>query len=111
MVQLREYLDRNGRSPFADWFDGLVSPAAGKVAAALYRMAAGNLSSVKGVGSGVAEYRIDSGPGYRIYFGREGEKLIILLGGGSKRRQDRDIRRAIACWNDYRSRKEGTRCR
>lgn len=105
MNQVREYIDQNGRNPFAAWFDGLATPAAGKVAAALYRMAAGNLSNVRGVGSGVAEYRIDFGPGYRIYFGREGEKLIVLLGGGSKQRQDRDIQRAIACWIDYRQRK------
>ncbi|MGB6870691.1 MAG: hypothetical protein WBD06_18020 [Acidobacteriaceae bacterium] len=68
MIQLREYLDRNGRSPFAAWFDKLASPAAAKVSEVLYRMAAGNLANVKTVGSGVAEYRIDSGPGYRTGF-------------------------------------------
>lgn len=67
-----------------------------------------NLSNVKGVGFGVFEYRIDFGPGYRIYFGKDGERVVILLGGGSKKRQkrqQRDIRDAIGCWQDYKKRK------
>jgi putative addiction module killer protein len=70
-------------------------------------MAQGNLSSVKGVGSGVLEYRIDTGPGYRIYFGRDGGALIILLAGGTKRRQQRDIESAKERLADYRRRKRG----
>ena len=61
----------------------------------------GNLSNVKGVGGGVLEYRIDFGPGYRIYFGRDGDALIILLGGGTKVRQQRDIETAVALWREY----------
>jgi len=106
MVDVREYLAQDGRSPFAAWLEQLHSPAAEKVVTALYRLANGNFSNVKGVGSGVFEYRIDSGPGYRVYFGKDGEKLIILLGGGSKQRQNRDIQRAIHCWHDYRNRKK-----
>jgi putative addiction module killer protein len=105
MIEVREYLERDGRSPFADWLDQVNSPAAEKVAVALYRLANGNFSNVKGVGSGVFERRIDFGPGYRIYFGKDGERLIILLGGGSKQRQNRDIRQAMDRWADYRSRK------
>jgi putative addiction module killer protein len=84
----------------------LNSPASEKVAVALYRLASGNFSNVKSVGTGVLEYRIDFGPGYRIYFGRDGERLVILLGGGSKQRQDRDVRQAIDRWSDYKKRKK-----
>ena len=66
------------------------------------RMEQGNLSNTKGVGRGVLEYRMDFGPGYRIYFGRDGDTLIILLGGGTKRRQHRDIENAKMLWQEYR---------
>jgi len=69
-------------------------------------LAQGNFGNVKGVGSGVYEYRLDFGPGYRVYFGKEGNQLIILLGGGSKKRQQRDISEAIARWQDYKRRKQ-----
>ena len=68
-------------------------------------MEIGNLSSAKGVGGGVLEYRVDFGPGCRIYFGRDGDGLIILLGGGTKARQQRDIEAAVALWREYRRRK------
>ena len=106
MIDLREYLDKQGSSPFGDWFERLNSPASEKVAVAFYRLASGNFSNVKSVGSGVLEYRIDFGPGYRIYFGRDGERVVILLGGGSKQRQDRDIRRAIDCWANFKKRRK-----
>jgi putative addiction module killer protein len=57
----------------------------------------------------VLEYRIDSGPGYRIYFGRDGDRLVILVGGGTKRRQDKDIEAAKRQWADYKARKKGGR--
>jgi putative addiction module killer protein len=72
MIDVREYNDREGRSPYAAWFDRLNAQAAAKVTTALTRLAAGNFSNVKGVGSGVFEYRIDFGPGYRIYLGKDG---------------------------------------
>ena len=75
------------------------------VAVALSRMEHGNLSNAKSVGGGVLEYRIDFGPGYRIYFGMDGEELIILLGEGTKKRQQRDIGTAIELWQEYRKRK------
>lgn len=87
MSEVREYVDGRGRSPFAAWFNRLDPVAAAKVAAALARLALENFSNVKGVGAGVFEHRIDSGPGYRIYFGKEGAALVILLGGRTKRRQ------------------------
>lgn len=106
MFEVLEYLDRQGRSPYADWFDGLTAQAAAKVAVAVTRMAHGNLSNVKGVGSGVFEYRLDFGPGYRIYLGKDGERLGILLGGGTKKRQQADINVAIERWQDYKKRKK-----
>ena len=72
---------------------------------AIARLEQGNLSNVKGVGEGVLEYRINFGPGYRVYFGRDGETLVILLTGGTKKRQQRDIQTAIGLWTDYRRRR------
>ena len=106
MLDVREYLAPDGSSPYAKWFKNLNAPAAAKVAMAITRMAQGHLSNTKGVGGGLQEYRIDFGPGYRIYFGRDGERLVILLGGGTKRRQSDDIRNAQALWADYRRRKK-----
>jgi putative addiction module killer protein len=105
MVDVREYLDIGGRSPYAEWFDSLNATAAAKVAIAVMRIGQGNFSNVKGVGSGVYEYTLNFGPGYRIYFGKDGERVVILLGGGTKKRQQRDIQVAIAFWQDYKQRK------
>lgn len=80
--------------------------AAAKVTIALARMEQGNLSNAKGVGAGVHEYKIDFGPRYRIYFGKDGELLVILLGGGTKKRQQKDITTALECWADYKRRKK-----
>jgi putative addiction module killer protein len=109
LVGIEEYVDPSGFSAFGDWFDALPPVAAAKVTVAISRMARGAVSNVKGVGDGVLEYRIDSGPGYRIYFGRDGDRLVILVGGGTKRRQDRDIEAAKARWADYKARKKGGR--
>ena len=106
MLEVREYLDLNGKSAFSEWFDRLNAPAAAKITSAVNRIAQGNLSNVKGVGSGVFEYRIDFGPGYRIYFGKDGDRLVILLGGGTKKRQQRDITTALELWKDYKRRKQ-----
>lgn len=78
-MQVTEYVDAQGRRPFGRWFDHLDSRAAIKVVAALDRMGRGILSSTRGVGAGVLEFRIDSGPGYRIYFGRDGETALAGL--------------------------------
>jgi putative addiction module killer protein len=84
MIVLREYLDTKGRSAYAAWFDSLSAEAAAKVTTAVTRISLGNFSNVEGVGSGVFEYKLDLGPGYRIYFGKDGETLVILLGGERK---------------------------
>ena len=106
MIDVREYLDRQGCFPLAVWFESLDETAAAKVTMAVTRLGNGNFSKVKGVGSGVLEYRIDFGPGYRIYFGKDGDCLVILLGGGSKKRQSADISLAIDRWHDYKKRKK-----
>jgi putative addiction module killer protein len=105
MVTVREYVDSNGRSIFAKWFASLNAQAAAKVTTALSRIEQGNFSNAKGVGAGVYESRIDFGPGYRIYFGKDGETIVILLGGGTKRRQSEDILAARNCWQDFKARK------
>ena len=106
MIEVREYLDAKGNSPYAKWFDRLNATAAVKVATAIHRMEQANFSNVKGVGAGVYEYRIDFGPGYRIYFGKDGDRFVILLAGGTKKRQDADVTAAKAHWRDYKCRKQ-----
>jgi len=106
VITIREYIDADGRSPYAKWFDGLDARAAAKVATALVRVEQGNLSNAKGVGAGVSEYRLDFGPGYRIYYGRDGDTLVILLGGGTKKRQGQDIEAAQILWREYKRRKQ-----
>ena len=109
MIEVREYTSANGDCPYVKWFDGLNARAAAKVAIAVTRMALGNLSNVKSVGAGVFERVIDFGPGYRLYFGKDGDRLVILLGGGTKKRQQADIADAQALWKDYKLRKRRER--
>lgn len=104
-VEILEYLDLNSRSPFAGWFESLTAQGAAKVAVAITRLAQGNFSNVKGVGGGVYEYRVNFGPGFRIYLGKDGERLVILLAGGTKKRQQSDIEDAKTRWQDYKKRK------
>ena len=109
VIELRYYLDEDGRSPFEQWFTELDATAAAKVSIALVRLEQGNLSNAKGVGEGVAEYRLNWGPGYRVYFGRDGDVLVILLTGGTKTRQQRDIQAAKDMWDDYKRRRAKAR--
>ena len=104
-IEIRSFVDRNGRIPFQAWVNALDKEAQAKVAVALSRLALGNRSRVKGVGSGVAELKVDWGPGYRIYFGQDDQTLVILLAGGTKKRQSEDIATAKARWVDYKARK------
>ncbi len=106
MVDIREYLDRDGRSPFREWRSKLNPEARRKVTTALYRVGLGNFSKVQGVGAGVFECKINFGPGYRVYFGKDGEQIVILLGGGTKQRQQNDISLALDRWKDYKQRKK-----
>jgi putative addiction module killer protein len=105
MLSVLEYVDGSGSSPFAGWFQTLDATAAAKVTTAIRRLELGNFSNVKGVGAGVFEYRIVFGPGYRVYFGKDGAAVVILVGGGTKKRQDRDIAVAQQRWADYKKRR------
>ncbi len=106
MINLVVYITDEGRAPFDDWFNKLDTTAALKVRTALARTETGNLGDVEPVGQGVSERRITYGPGYRVYFGQDGDTLVILLCGGTKKRQSRDIEQAKAFWDDYKARKQ-----
>jgi len=102
MIELKEYVNEDGKSPFGQWFNH----AAAQIVVVLTRLKEGKHSRIKPVGGGVYEYTINFGPGYRIYFGKHGEKIIILLHGGHKKRQQKDIDRAIEYWHAYKARKK-----
>ena len=102
--RVEEYLCLDGSSPYQNWFDRLDAQAATKVVTAKLRMESGNTSSIKWF-AGLGEYVIDWGPGYRIYLAKDGESLIILFGGGTKRRQQADIDRAKKLLAEYKLRK------
>ncbi|AUW59364.1 addiction module protein [Sphingobium sp. SCG-1] len=102
---VQEYIREDGSSPFRSWFDDLDTQAGAKVATAIVRLELGNLSNVKWIGGGVGEYPIDWGPGYRLYLGQDGDELIILFVGGTKKRQQADINRASLLLTEYKSRK------
>ena len=107
IMDIQEYLDEHERSPFRDWFDALDVQSAAKISTALTRLSLGNTSNVKSVGAGILELKIDFGKGYRIYFGKDGEQLVILLAGGTKQLQQNDIAAAKLRWQNYKLRKKG----
>jgi putative addiction module killer protein len=109
MIDVRSYQREDGSTPFRDWFHALDTAAAKRVDDALGRMELGNLGDHKPVGQGVFERCIDFGPGYRVYFGRDGNRLVILLAGGTKKRQSQDITRAQTLWKEYKRRKRQKR--
>jgi putative addiction module killer protein len=100
-IDIQEFLDASGNSPFGRWFQTLNAAAAARVTVSLLRLSHGNLSNVKGVGRGVYEMKIDFGPGYRVYFGKDGERVVILVGGSSKKRQSIAIAEAQVHWSAY----------
>ena len=101
---LVEYVEGE-RSYFAEWFSGLDAAPAARIDRYVRRMEFGNFGDSKPVGEGVRELRIDFGPGYRVYYGIDEGRIILLLGGGTKRGQSRDIRKAIDRWTTYEKRK------
>ncbi len=103
-IRVEEYIRPDGSSPYVEWFDSLDAQAAAKVTTAKLRMELGNMSNVKWF-AGIGEYVIDWGPGYRIYLAKDGESLIVLYGGGTKRRQQSDIDRVKALHAEYKARK------
>ncbi len=100
-VTVREYETADGKVPFRDWLATLDRATRARVQARVVRFETGNLGDHKGVGGGVQEARVMFGPGYRIYFGQDGATLVLLLVGGSKRTQAKDVRRAQQYWRDY----------
>jgi putative addiction module killer protein len=105
VAEVREYIDADGRNGYRSWLALLDVGARARVIASVLRQESGNFSAAKGVGAGVFEFRMDFGPGYRVYCGKDGERLLILLAGGTKRRQQSDIELAHARWNEYKRRK------
>lgn len=101
VIELLEYVNAAGISPFAQWREKLDTTTRARVTVAVFRLSSGNFSGVKGAGAGIFELRLDFGPGYRVYFGKDGEQLVILLGGGTKKRQQADIETAHALWQEY----------
>ncbi|MBA4306917.1 MAG: addiction module protein [Sphingopyxis sp.] len=108
-MTVQEYIRADGGNLFRDWFEELDPQAAAKVTTGLLRLELGNVSNVKWIGGGLGEYRIDWGPGYRLYLMRDGNELIILFAGGTKRRQKADIKGARLLLDEYRARKTATK--
>ena len=102
--EIKEIIE-DGHSPFAEWFDSLDALTAARVDKYIRRLEAGNFGSTKALQESAFELKMDFGPGYRVYFGRDGKTIIILLGGGSKRRQSADIAVAIEHWKRYKQSK------
>ena len=105
--QIKELLLDDGDSPFAEWFGSLEAVAAAKVRVAVNRMEQGNLSNVEWF-RGIGEYKIDWGPGYRIYLAKDGEQLIILYGGSTKKEQQKAIDQAVLLHAEYKARKKAS---
>ncbi|MBK7003134.1 MAG: type II toxin-antitoxin system RelE/ParE family toxin [Rhodoferax sp.] len=103
-IKVEEYIREDASNPYKQWFDGLSSQAAAKVTVAKLRMELGHTSSIKWF-DGIGEYVIDWGPGYRIYLAKDGDTLVVLFGGGTKRGQQRDIDKAKALFAEYKTRK------
>lgn len=107
--ELENYVTATGEIPVEKWFDGLDAQTAQRVHRVLFRLKLGNFGGCKPIEDakvkGVRERTIDFGPGYRVYFGRDGEKLVILLTGGVKKTQRQDVAKALAYWKDYKARK------
>jgi putative addiction module killer protein len=101
LYQIEEYTDKDGNSPFSDWLGSLDVATRARIAARVERFKDGNFGDRKSVGKGVHEARVHLGPGYRVYFGIHKGKLIILLVGGSKRGQSKDIKNAQMYLKDW----------
>jgi putative addiction module killer protein len=98
IITVYEYLDERGRSPFRDWLDAVDKATRARIHTRIWRFETGNLGDHRHVGGGVWEARLDFGPGYRVYFGKQGVDVILLLVGGDKSTQTQDIERAQERW-------------
>jgi len=106
-LTIREYITPRGKNPFRDWLKSLDIGVHARIQARVLRFESGNLGDHKTVGGGVWEARLDFGPGYRLYFGIDGAALILLLAGGDKASQSKDIAAAKRYWHDFREAKHG----
>lgn len=103
--QLLEYLTEDGENPFHNWLSSRIDRAArARIRVRLNRVRLGNFGDCKPVGKGVNELRVNYGPGYRIYYGKSKKTIVILLCGGSKKSQSRDILLAQEYWADFKRR-------
>ena len=100
-LEFIEYVDANGFSPFAKWFDSLDAVSAAKVRVYMTRVELGNYSNVASIGGGLSEIKIDYGPGLRVYFREEKKLLLLLLGGSTKRGQQKAIDLAKVAWKEF----------
>jgi len=108
LPELLEFVDARGRNRYSDWLEKLDASVRVRIVFAILRLEQGNFGSTKSVGAGVSELHLDFGPGYRVYFGREADRLVILLLGGSKRRQQADIELAHMLWAQFKREKRET---
>lgn len=104
-MNVQEYIREDGSNPYQQWFDSLDATAAAKITVAKTRLELGNTSNVKWF-DGIGEYKIDWGPGYRIYLAQDGKQLIVLFGGGTKKGQQSDINQARELHQEYKKRKK-----
>jgi putative addiction module killer protein len=101
-IEILEYVNENGKNVFHEWLCSLKDKRArARVRVRLNRLRLGNFGDCKSVGGGVGELRVDYGPGYRVYFGRDGDRIVILLCGGAKKTQSKDIQLAQQYWAEY----------
>lgn len=107
-MKVQEYIKQDGSNPYQKWFNSLDAIAAAKVTVAKSRLEIGNTSNIKWF-DGIGEYRIDWGAGYRIYLAQDGNQLIVLFGGGTKKSQQSDIERAKQLHQEYKTRKKEAR--
>lgn len=105
VIEIREYIE-NGKSCFGKWFNSMDPATAARIDRCIRRLETGNFGAAKALPHGIYELRLNFGPGYRVYYGRDGKILVILLGGGDKQRQSADIAQAVKHWNQYKKAKE-----
>ena len=109
MFEVEDYLSPDGEDPYKKWLAELADKQArARVLVRVLRIKAGNFGDCKPLQDGVWELRIDHGPGYRVYYAQAGKRLILLLAGGDKRKQQADIEKAIECWQAWQQRKKAT---
>ncbi|MCE2945624.1 MAG: type II toxin-antitoxin system RelE/ParE family toxin [bacterium] len=107
MFELQHHVTLDGRDPFGEWIERLDLATRARIEVRLGRLERGLFGDCKSLRAGVWELRIDHGPGWRVYFGREGAAIVVLLAGGRKRTQAKDIERAIGYWQDHQGQRRG----